>query len=162
MKVEQLMTRMVATCRTTESLYAAARIMWENDGGCVPVVSEAGGGARGVGMVSDRDVCMAAYTQGKPLTAIPATTAISKQVCSCRPTDALSAALTVLRTNQLHRLPVVDAEEHLVGMVSIADIAREAAHEHGRATPEVRDGDISRALEAISQPSSPRAIVRAA
>ena len=65
MKVEQVMNRNVKTCRSSDSLDRAAQLMWENDCGCVPIVDDEG---RGVGMVTDRDVCMAAYTQGGPLT----------------------------------------------------------------------------------------------
>jgi len=162
MKVEQLMTRTVETCRPTDPLNAAARIMWEKDCGCVPVVTEEEGGARVVGMLTDRDICMAAYTQGRPLGAIQVASAMSQGVCSCRSTDAIPVALNVLRTNQLHRLPVVDANEHLIGMLSLTDIAREAGREHGRKTAEVRDADDAPAIDAISRPRSPREIVRAA
>jgi CBS domain-containing protein len=162
MKVEQLMTRTVETCRPTDSLNAAARIMWESDCGCVPVVVDEEDGARVVGMVTDRDVCMAAYTQGKALGTIPVSTAMSERVCSCRSSDAISVALSVLRTNQLHRLPVVDANERLVGMLSLTDLAREADRERGAKAAEVRDADVAQAIEAISRPRSPRALVRAA
>jgi CBS domain-containing protein len=162
MKVEQLMTRTVETCRSTDSVNAAARIMWESDCGCVPVVTSDGDGARIVGMLTDRDVCMAAYTQGKPLAAIGVESAMSRQVCSCRPTDDLTVALNILRTNQLHRLPVVDADERLVGILSLTDVAREADRERGGKAAEVRDADVARAIEAISRPRSPRALVRAA
>jgi CBS domain-containing protein len=68
MKVEQLMTRILETITPGDSLAAAARIMWERDCGRVPVVASADdGGRRLVGMVTDRDVCMAAWTQGRPL-----------------------------------------------------------------------------------------------
>jgi CBS-domain-containing membrane protein len=102
-------------------------------------------------MLTDRDICMAAYTQGRPLEAIAVSSAMSQRVCSCRRTDALRVALNVLRANQLRRLPVVDAEEHLVGMLSLADVAREAGREHGRETVEVKDDHIAQTLEAISE-----------
>jgi CBS domain-containing protein len=151
MKVEQLMTRTVRTCHPGDSLNLPAQIMWEHDCGCVPVVMDEDGGARVVGMLTDRDICMAAYTQGRPLEAIAVSSAMSQRVCSCRRTDALRVALNVLRANQLRRLPVVDAEEHLVGMLSLADVAREAGREHGRETVEVKDDHIAQTLEAISE-----------
>lgn len=153
------MSRAVESCRPGDALNAAARIMWERDCGCVPVVVQEDGGARVVGMLTDRDICMAAYTQGRPLDAIKVSTAMSKRVCSCRETDALGVALNVLQSNQLHRLPVVDADDHLVGLLSLADIAREADRERGRAKVHVKDDDVARATESISKPHSPRAIV---
>jgi CBS domain-containing protein len=128
MKVEQLMTRNVRACEPDDSLSAAAKIMWEQDCGCVPIVSRKNGAATLVGMITDRDVCMAAYTQGRPLQTTKVHSAMAKSLCTCRPTDAVSVALTVMRTNQLHRIPVVDAEDHLVGILSLTDVAREAAH----------------------------------
>lgn len=152
MKVEQLMTREVRTCRTTDRLDTAARIMWERDCGVVPVVSDDGEGPRVVGMLTDRDICVATYMQGRPLGEIPVASAMSKRLCSCRPSDTIVVALKVLQTNQLHRLPVVDANERLVGMLSLADIAREAAHEHGQKTKHVKAEEIATTLEAICQP----------
>jgi CBS domain-containing protein len=162
MKVEQLMTRTVRTCRPDDTLNTPAQIMWEQDCGCVPVVTDEEGGARVVGMLTDRDICMAAYTQGRPLEAIRVSSAMSQRVCSCRPTDALRVALNVLRANQLHRLPVVDADEHLIGVLSLADIAREAGREHGRKGAEVKEDDIAQALEAISEPRARGDVVCAA
>ena len=77
MKVEQLMSRDVKTCQATEMLNRAAQLMWENDCGCVPVVDEDG---RAVGMITDRDVCMAAYTQGRLLDALPVASAMDSIV----------------------------------------------------------------------------------
>jgi CBS domain-containing protein len=162
MKVEQLMTRTVRTCHPGDMLNVPAQIMWENDCGCVPVVVDEEGGPRVVGMVTDRDICMAAYTQGRSLEAIAVSSAMSQRVCSCRPTDALRVALNVLRANQLHRLPVVDADEHLIGVLSLADIAREAGREHGRKGAEVKEDDIAQALEAISEPRARGDVVCAA
>jgi CBS domain-containing protein len=162
MNVGQLMTRNVATCHPDDALNAAARIMWEHDCGCVPVVVEEEDGARVVGMLTDRDICMAAYTQGRPLGAINVASAMSREIRSCRPTDPVRVALNVLRTSQLHRLPVLDPNDHLVGLLSLADVAREADREHGRKKADVKDDEIAETVEAICQPRSPREVVRAA
>ena len=62
MKVRDLMSRPVQTCRSNESLNAAAQKMWDEDIGAVAVVDDKN---RVVGVVTDRDLCMAAYTQGR-------------------------------------------------------------------------------------------------
>jgi CBS domain-containing protein len=159
MKVEQLMTRNVRACEPDDSLSAAARIMWEQDCGCVPVVSHGNGQPTLVGMITDRDICMAAYTQAQPLQAAKVQSAMATSLCTCRPTDAIAVALRVMRTNQLHRLPVVDADNHLVGILSLADLARQAARP-GQVTGEVSAAAIAETLEAIGQPrSAPRELV---
>lgn len=162
MKVEQLMTRHVHTCRSGDPINRVAQIMWEHDCGCVPVVEEHDGGARLVGIVTDRDVCMAAYTQGRPLWDITVDSAMARNVHSCRSTDSIALALALLEEYQVRRLPVLDENDRVVGMISLTDAAREAAREHARGTKEVTDMQISAALEAISAPRTPRELAVAA
>ena len=77
MKVMDAMTRSVAACNEEDTLNRAAQLMWEGDCGCIPVL-DAGGDVRGI--LTDRDVCMAAYTQGLPLQQIPVRRAMSTVV----------------------------------------------------------------------------------
>ncbi len=152
MKTEELMTRDVRTCGPDDRLNAAAHIMWDRDCGCVPVVEQADGAARVVGMLTDRDVCMAAYTQGRPLEDITVRSAMSKEVCACRCTDPLETAVKTLEEHQIRRLPVLDEGGRLMGMLSLADIACEAEREHGRIQRDVSDDQVAEALEVISRP----------
>ena len=157
MNVEQLMTRNVYTCHPGDPVSVAAGIMWDRDCGCVPVVDPQNS-ARLVGIVTDRDVCMAAYTQGRPLAAIDVQSAMSTTVHCCRPTDSIDSALQTMERHQIHRLPVVDADGGVVGLLSLADAAREAAHEHPRRTKDMTDGRVGEVFEAISAPRGPRDI----
>ncbi len=151
MKVGQLMTRNVRACHADDPLNTAAQIMWENDCGCVPVVDAE---RRVVGMLTDRDVCMAAYTQGGALRALLVSSAMSKNVHSCKPEDALSAAEELLQEKQIRRLPVVDADSRLVGIISLNDIAREAERERSKRKKEVTANEIGLALAAICKARS--------
>ncbi len=159
MKVEQIMTHDVAACAPDDTLAVAARLMWERDCGAVPVVRE----GHVVAMLTDRDVAMAALLQGRPLHEIPVSGAMSQDVASCHRSDPVSLAVTILKRRQLHRLPVVDGDAVLVGLLSLADVAREARREHGRTSPEVSDAQIAETVEAIRQPRDPmRALAPAA
>ena len=162
MKVEQIMTHNVSTCRPDDPLDVAARLMWEQDYGCVPVVQESAAGSRLVAMVTDRDIAMAAYTQGRALHEIPVRSAMSSDLYSCRPSDPVSLALKILEQRQLHRLPVVAGDCELVGMLSLADIAREARREHSHTPSEVTDQQIAVAYECICQPRNPKRELTAA
>jgi len=124
MQVKDLMTHDVRTCSATDSLSRAAQIMWETDCGCVPVVDDR---ASVVGMVTDRDICMAAYTQGRTLADMTVASAASSNVVTVRENDTLHRAETLMRDAQVRRLAVVDAEGQLVGLLSIGDLARRAA-----------------------------------
>ena len=124
MKVSELMTREVATCLATDSLNRAAQIMWERRCGSVPVVDESG---RAVGMVTDRDVGMAAYTQGRRLDDIAVSLAMSHPVRTCPAGATAEEAEGLMMAHGVHRLVVVDAEGRLTGVVSLYGIARQAA-----------------------------------
>jgi CBS-domain-containing membrane protein len=117
------MTRTVRACAIHDTLNAAARIMWDHDCGCAPVVDAHG---RLAGIVTDRDVCMAAYTQGVPLAAVPVERAMSARVISCARGDDLDTAHRLMRTHLIHRLPVVDTRGHLLGILSLSDLVRHA------------------------------------
>jgi CBS domain-containing protein len=123
MRVAQLMSQPVITCSANDSLNEAARLMWEHDCGSIPVVD---GDGKVVGIVTDRDVCMAAYTQGERLCCIPVATAMAKQVFSCHPDDNLEKVEAVMGEQQIRRLPVVDDDNHPLGLLSLNDLAQEA------------------------------------
>ena len=124
MKVEQIMNRAVKTCRPQDSLNKAAQIMWEEPCGAVPVVDDH---RRPVGFLTDRDVCMAAYTQGRPLGEKRAETAMARNVVSCTAEDELGSAAQLMRQHRTRRLPVVNRDGALVGLLSLDDLACEAA-----------------------------------
>ena len=123
MRVGDAMTRVVRTCRPEEDLTCAARIMWEWDCGFVPVVDRAG---RVAGVITDRDVCMAAYTKGLPLGSIRVADVMTRSVVSCSREDAFDVAHSLMRRWRVRRLPVLDPGGKLVGVLSLDDIARAA------------------------------------
>ncbi|HZO82191.1 MAG TPA: CBS domain-containing protein [Candidatus Binataceae bacterium] len=153
MQVERIMIRDVKTCSANDTLNRAAQLMWENDCGCIPVIAADGDG-RVIGIVTDRDICMAAYTQGRPLFEIPVASAMARKVIACSPTDDLKRAETLMHDNQIRRLPVLDERGRLLGIISINDIAREAARERAsrRGAVEVSDAEIGYTFEGICQP----------
>lgn len=124
MKVEQIMNRNVRVCRPQDSLNEAAQIMWDERCGAVPVVDEH---SRPVGFLTDRDICMAAYTQGKPLIALRVEGAMARKVICCATEDDLDSAAQLMRQNCTRRLPVIDRQGVLVGLLSLDDLACEAA-----------------------------------
>lgn len=126
MKVQDVMTRSVATCSVDETLECAARVLWERDCGCVPVVDHDG---RVVAMLTDRDVCMAAYTTGKALHELRIADAMSGELVSCRATEDLPTVAARMAQAAVRRLPVVDAADNPVGILSINDLANAAMRE---------------------------------
>ncbi len=130
-KVKDLMTRHVRTCRPDDPLSEAARQMWEGDCGFVPVTDSSG---RLRGVVTDRDACMAAYTQGRALHDIRVSNAMRSDVRTCTAEDDVSKVQATMAEHQVRRVPVVDASGMVVGVVSINDLALRAQHDTGHGT----------------------------
>lgn len=122
-RIEKLMHRPAVTCHINDPLAKVARLLWEQDCGALPVVDESG---RVVAMITDRDICMAAYTQGLPLQSIQVRTAMSNQLFSCRPGDPVVEVEKRMGEKQVRRLPVVDDEGRALGILSLNDLTREA------------------------------------
>jgi CBS-domain-containing membrane protein len=149
MDVFKIMTRRVFTCRPEDDLATSARIMWDNDIGCVPVVD---GEGRVIGMITDRDICMSAYMKGQPLAQIQVGDAMSQPVHSCAPDHSVVEAETVMRARCVRRMPVIDAGGKLVGILSLNDLVREAARQRGRKGRELGGDEVTATIAAVSQP----------
>ena len=121
--VRELMTAAAHRCHPDDTLGRAAQLMWDNDCGCVVVVDHLD---RVVGIVTDRDVCMAAYTQNKALGEIPVSRACATDVVTCGVDDNLTKAQELMINHQIRRLPVVENDGHLVGLLSLSDLAQHA------------------------------------
>lgn len=150
MKIEALMTREPRTCSPTDSLSAAAGIMWDHDCGCVPVVDS---NSRLLGMITDRDVCMAAYTKGEPLHALRVEQTMARSVEPCRPDQSVAEALQIMRRSRVRRLPVVDGDGILLGLLSLTDVAREAGRQSSSRRKTVKPAEVGETLADICQGS---------
>lgn len=121
MKVTACMSKSVHSVRPECTLSEAAKLLWEQDLGVLPVV-DAEGMLRG--MLTDRDICMAAFTSGRALHQLEVGNHMAKTVFALMPGDTLAAAEKRMAMHQLRRLPVVDEEGRLVGMLTLGDLSR--------------------------------------
>jgi len=149
MKVENIMTPDVQFCHPHDRLTCAAEKMWEYDIGCLPVVDE---NDHAIGMITDRDICMAAYTQGRLLSEIPVAIAMSKELFACRSNDSIAYAEDALRSHQVRRLPVLNQDRKLVGIVTLNDIIREAEREISYKTHDISTQEVTETLATVCQP----------
>ena len=147
--VQELMTRDVQTCTPDDTLDVPARMMWDHDCGCIPVVDQ---NAYVVGMITDRDICMATYIQGIALKALRVSNAMSREVFACRPEDSVGVAENIMQEHRVRRLPVVAMDGRLVGILSLNDLAREAAREHVPPRREVGPEGLVETLATICEP----------
>jgi CBS domain-containing protein len=123
MKIESLMQRRVRTCRPWDSALDALREMWDGDCGALPVTDALG---RVVGIVTDRDLCMASFLRGRALHDLRIEDVASRPVVVCFEDGSISVAHALMRRHQIRRLPVVDSQSRLVGIVTLADVVRNA------------------------------------
>jgi CBS domain-containing protein len=119
-RVRDLMSRDPITCRPAESLREAAHRMREGDFGVLPVVDEHG---KPIGMLTDRDICMFASSSGSSLAELSVGDAMSRGARTCKASHTLRAAMDLMVTHQVRRLPVVGDDGAVVGIVSLADVA---------------------------------------
>lgn len=125
MNINEVMTTPVRTCSSSTSLDEIARMMWEADCGAIPVVTE---GNLPVGIVTDRDIAMAAMLNHQPLWSIPASTIIQgQQLHCCSQQEPVESGLTRMEQNGVRRILVTDDNGTLSGILSMGDAVAFAA-----------------------------------
>ena len=138
MKIQQVMTTSPRCCRSSDTLNEAARVMWDDDCGFVPIVDAE---QRVVGVLTDRDALMAAYTQGERLGELPVSLAMSTPVIQCRAEDSVTHVERLMREHQVRRIVVADDAARIQGVVTLGDLAT-------KSTPRL---ELAETLAAISE-----------
>jgi CBS domain-containing protein len=123
MRIEDLMTHAVHTCFAHDTLEQVAHEMWDCDTGCLVVIDDY---RRPIGMITDRDIAMAAYTQGAPLRGLQASIAMSTDLVTCYPGTTVRELERKMQEAQVRRVPVIDRAGILIGIVTLADLAHSA------------------------------------
>jgi CBS domain-containing protein len=121
MRVQDLMKRPPITCHVNDTLERAARLMWDHDVGAIIVVRE---DDVMTGIITDRDICMAAFTQGRTLADVLVHSAMAEHVVTVHADQPIEDVEREMTVHQLRRIPVVDHEQHPLGMLTLNDIAR--------------------------------------
>lgn len=123
MKVKKIMTAEAGFCFAEESLSRAVEIMWQRDCGAVPVLDAE---MRVVGMITDRDIAIAASFRNQKTSEISVGDVVGKRVFTCSEKDDAEDVLKKMRRARVKRIPVTGENGALVGIVSIADLILKA------------------------------------
>jgi len=123
MKVRDVMTKQATFCYPDTSLSGAAELMWKRKCGFLPVRGE---GGNVIGVITDRDISIALGTRNRRPSEVLVKDVMSGRLFTCTPDDSVACALTTMRIEGLRRLPVVNCEGALVGVVSIDDLVLKA------------------------------------
>ena len=136
MKISEVMTTDVQTISADQTAREAASFMLRAEAGSIPVCE----GDRVIGMITDRDIAVRGVAEGRgPDT--PVRELMSDGVVCARADDNVDDVARRMSQEQVRRLPVLDQDERLVGIVSLGDLARETLGEQAH-----------EALEGVSQP----------
>jgi len=119
MRIEELMTSNPLTARADETAADAARIMRDHDLGSLPVVD----GDRLAGFVTDRDIIVRCVARDDDCTKTRVREIMSPEVHCCTTGQSPEEAMELMSTRQIHRLPVVDDQQRLVGIVNLGRLA---------------------------------------
>lgn len=152
MKVQDVMTEQVRSCWPDTNLAAAAGLMWKKDCGVLPVVAD---GGKAIGVITDRDIAIAMGTRKQTASAIPVKEVMSARLFTVSPEDDIHAALKLMRKERVHRLPVVNNDGVLKGILSLNDVVLHAVHADGKKRPELSYDDVVSTLKAVCEHRHP-------
>jgi len=150
MRVRQIMHRTVKTCRLDDDLQSVAMIMWNEDCGAVPIVDDEG---HAIGLLTDRDIAMAAALYHRPLWDIGAREVKPKDhVCSCRASDDVRVALRTMGEERVRRLLVLSESNRIEGIVALKDVLDNIVTGRNGAAGEPSSGEALHTLRTICRP----------
>jgi CBS domain-containing protein len=124
MQVSEIMANYVQNVGWEESLTKVAKIMKDHDIGCVTV----GTSDKLDGILTDRDIVCRGLAIGAPLDCMSAADVMTPDPVTCRTDDTINQAAFIMKKHRIRRLPVVDDDNHLVGIVSLGDISMHSRH----------------------------------
>lgn len=122
MLVKEIMTNDPACCTTDEGLQSVAKMMVDNDCGCIPIVDDLDS-KRPVGTVTDRDICCRTVAEGQNPLDMTVGDVMSSDVITVTPDTTVADLCSLMEKNQIRRIAVIDDAGRCCGMVAQADIA---------------------------------------
>ena len=154
MKVKEVMTPDAKAIWITESLADAAKEMWENDCGALPIIKD---GRKVVGMITDRDICMASAMRDRNPAAISVEEVMNATVYAAEAEEDVEQALQTMREHKIRRLPVLNLQGELQGIVSMNDIVLKAKERNGK-KPAIDYADVVKTYQAICEHPVPMVV----
>lgn len=127
MLVREIMTENPACCTADANLQEVAKMMVDNDCGCIPVVEDIAHN-KPIGTITDRDICCRSVAEGKNPLQMSASDVMTKNVVTVTPETSVEDCCNTMEDNQIRRVVVVDDEGSCCGMVAQADIANNASN----------------------------------
>lgn len=140
MEVKQFMTDGIEALSPNETVLNASRLMKKHNIGSIPVIDE---DSKVIGLITDRDIVIRVFADILPMNT-KVESVMTKPVFTIEQTEEVGAAISLMADKQVRRLPVVDHEQKLVGMISLGDLA----------IHQLTNGRAEIALKEISEPNT--------
>lgn len=137
MQISDVMTDTVSYVPPTATIKEAARIMRDDDIGILPIAEN----DRLIGMVTDRDIVVRGMADGKDPDAMHVRDVMSDHVLYCYLDQSAEAVAANMAENQIRRLPVLNRDKRLIGIVSLGDLSAHHVREAGHALEEISEPD---------------------
>ena len=151
MRIRDVMTKDPTSCLPSDSAQQAASIMRAENAGVVPVIQNEQS-RRVVGIVTDRDLCMAVVAEGRDPGSVRVEQCMTTHVVCCSPEDSVETVTELMRENQIRRVPVVGESGDLQGIVAMADVV-----ERGKVKATQTHETLKKVSAPAEEPSKPRA-----
>ena len=150
MRVKNVMTKDPKFCEPSDTAQHAASLMRDEHAGIMPVV-ESAQSLRIIGVVTDRDLCMNVVAEGRDPRSVPVEECMTTKVVTCTSNDSVDRVTELMRENQIRRVPVVNEQHELLGIVALADVVE-------RATPKATQTHetLKKVSAPTEDPSKPR------
>jgi len=122
MKIREIMTTNPGCCTPQDSAQNVAKMMGDLNVGSIPVVADQQSLTL-VGMITDRDLCCSVLTRSMEAKTTPISEFVTYSPISCREGENIDKCERLMQEHQLRRIPIVDGENHVIGIVAQADLA---------------------------------------
>ena len=155
MKVKEVMMGTPYTCRKETNLGEATELMWKANCGFLPVMGDDG---KVCGVVTDRDICIALGTRNKVAGEVTVGEVTGNKLFACSPEDEIHVALLTMRDGHVRRLPVVDSNGKVAGVLSMDDILPHAEPAGSGKVVELSTDEVVRTYRAINQRELPQVV----
>lgn len=126
MRCTEIMTRNPECCLPSDPVVKAARLMRSEDVGPIPIVTDKDS-KKLTGIVTDRDLAVKVVAEGRDPNATPIEEVMTQQVITCNEDDDVKQVLNLMQKHQVRRIPVVDRNLQLLGIIAQADVATRLA-----------------------------------
>jgi predicted transcriptional regulator len=156
MKVKDVMMGTPYYCQLDTNLGSATELMWVGNCGFLPVM---GANGKIVGVVTDRDICIALGTRNRGAGNVPVRDVMSDRLFACSPNDDVHIALQMMKEGGVRRLPVIVENGTLVGVISMDDLLLRAEAAGIGKHPELSTEEVVKTYRAIDQRRIPQIVL---